>query len=77
VFICFFYVFIFVEMEEAQYDIPWELKARAICALRARPHSATNDPSTSCATAGLVKVSPSMAGQVCYFYFSVYPKFSY
>ncbi|KAI6183279.1 SH2 domain-containing protein [Aphelenchoides bicaudatus] len=50
-------------MEEAQYDIPWELKTRALCALRARPHS-TNDPSTSCAAAGLVKVSPSMAGQL-------------
>lgn len=53
-------------MEEAQYDIPWELKARALCALRARPHSATNDPSTSSPTSGLVKVSPSMAGQVIY-----------
>jgi hypothetical protein len=48
-------------MEEAQYDIPWELKTRALCALRARPHS-SNDPGTSCA--GLVKVSPSMTGQV-------------
>ncbi|KAI6216918.1 SH2 domain-containing protein [Aphelenchoides fujianensis] len=45
-------------MEEAQYDIPWELKARNFAALRSRPHSA-NEAGGS--TGGLVRISPSMA----------------
>jgi hypothetical protein len=47
-------------MDEAQYDIPWELKARAIHALRARPHSA-NDPGTSIngINGGLIKLPSS------------------
>ncbi|KAI6181552.1 SH2 domain-containing protein [Aphelenchoides besseyi] len=43
-------------MEEAQYDIPWELQTRNnFSALRTRPHS-TNEAGTS----GMVKVSPPL-----------------